>query len=173
MKTSKIIYLSLITLSLCTSCTPGILECFLKFENHEKSYSFNFSKEKLKAQIVESYTYDKSSLSKSFGLTLIENEQVNKDYRKTKDIWLNKKNWNDFKSNISKNTSDTLNLIIGRQLSRKRIFLKVIVGGNDKKSTLTIQEMKYQKRKSCDKEKEHYQLKIVEKIERKLIRKLK
>jgi soluble P-type ATPase len=92
---------------LVSGCTLPLLQCFLKFTNFEKTYEFDFSKEELKNQIVEAYTYDKSLLLKNLGLTLIQNEKVNSEYRQNVDIWLDKKNWDEVKSEIRSNTTDS------------------------------------------------------------------
>lgn len=156
-----------------SGCTPGIMKCFLEFDKHQTNYKFNYSKEQLKHKIVESYSYNESLFLKNFGKTIIENEQVNKKYRTSTDNWLDKRNWDKFKAKIRKETSDTLNLIIGKYHYRKAIEFKVIISGNDKKSELTIEEVSYKKRKACEKEINFYRDKIQGKIEKKFIRKIK
>lgn len=174
MKKMKIRQLVLLTLLFSISgCTPPLLQCFLKFTDYEKTYEFDFSKEELKNRIVEAYTYDKSLLLKNFGLTLIENKVVNSEYRQSVDVWLDKKNWDSVKSEIRNNTADTLNLLIGKHLSRKQIKLLALIYGDNEKSSLTIRKIEYQRRRACEKEKEYYQLRISDKIDKKLIEKLK
>jgi hypothetical protein len=166
---------SLILLILITnfSCTPGIMKCFLDFEYFNKTFEFDFSKEYLKNKIVESYSYNESFLLKNLGVTLIENEQVNSKYQKSVNIWLDKNNWDKFKSEIRNNTTDTLNIIIGKQHSRKEIKFTAIVKGDDKNSSLELKKLHYQKRNNCKKEKDYYLIKLSKKIEGKFIEKLK
>lgn len=171
MKTQCLIALCL--LFLFSGFTPPLLECFLKFTDFERTYEFEFSKEELKNQIVEAYTYDKSLLLKNFGLTLIENEEVNAEYRQSVDIWLDKRNWDEVKSEIRSNTGDTLNLLIRKHHSRKQIKLTAIIDGDNDRSSLTINNIEYKRRKACDKDKEYYRIRISNKIEKKLIKKLK
>jgi|GEM_PF-1496284 len=174
MKKMKIRHLIIITLLISISgCTPPLMLCFLKFTDYEKTYEFNFSKEELKNRIVEAYTYDKSLLLKNFGLTLIQSEAVNSEYRQSVEVWLDKQNWDDAKSEIMNNTADTLNLLIGKHHSRKQIKLLAIIDGDNDKSRLTIMDIEYQRRRACDKEKDFYKLRIVNNIDKKLIEKLK
>ena len=170
----KIRHLILLTLLISVSgCTLPLLQCFLKFTDYEKTYKFDFSKEELKNRIVEAYTYDKSLFLKNFGLTLIESKAVNSEYRQSIDIWLDKQNWDDVRSDIRNNTVDTLNLLIGRFHSRKQIQLLAIINGDNEKSSLTITNIEYQRRRACEKDKDFYKLKISNKINKKLIEKIK
>ena len=148
------------------------MQCFLKFTDYDKTYEFGFSKEELKNRIVEAYTYDKSLLLKNFGLTLIESEAVNSEYRKSINVWLDKQNWDDVKSEIRNNTADTLDLLIGKHHSRKQINLLAIIDGDNDKSRLTIINIEYQRRRACEKDKDFYKLRIANKIDKKLIEKL-
>jgi hypothetical protein len=122
---------------------------------------------------VEAYSYDKSLLVKNFGKTIIENNDVNKAYRKSVGLWLNKKNWDKFKTEIRQNTADTLNIIIRKHQSRKEIQLYAIIQGDNNKSSLTIQGFKYQRLRACSKDQEYYLLSLSEKIDKKFISKLK
>lgn len=122
---------------------------------------------------MEAYSYDESLLLKNLGKTIIENEEVNKAYRKGVDIWLDKKNWDKFKTEIRQNTVDTLNIIIGKHQSRKQIQVQAIIQGDNNKSSLIIHGFKYQRRKACSKDKEYYVLPLSERIEKKFISKLK
>lgn len=149
------------------------MQCFLNFTDYEKTYEFDFSKEELKNRIVEAYTYDKSLLLKNFGLTLIESKAVNSEYRQSVDVWLDKKNWDNVKSEIRNNIVDTLNLLIVKHHSRKQIKLLAIIDGDNEKSRLTIMNIEYQRRRACEKDKDIYKLKISSKIDKKLIEKLK
>lgn len=164
--------IGLCILFLTSGCTPPLLQCFLNFPDFEKTYEFDISKEELKNQIVGAYTYDKSLLLKNFGLTLIENEKVNSEYRQSVDIWLDKRNWDDAKSAIRSNTADTLNLLIGKHHSWKQIKLIAIIKSKNDKSSLTIKNIEYQRTKKCEKDKEYYKIRIADKIERKLIKNL-
>ena len=170
----KIRNLIILTILISISgCAPPLLQCFLKFNDYEKTYEFDFSKEELKNRIVEAYTYDKSLLLKNFGLTLIESEAVNSEYRKSVDVWLDKQNWDDMKADIRNNTADTLNLIIGKFHSRKQIQLFAIIDGDNDKSSLSIMNIEYQRRRACEKDKDFYKLKVSSKIDKKLIEKIK
>ena len=162
-------------LSLCmfSSCTFPPLECFLDFSDYNKTFQFKFSKAELKDKIVEAYSYDESLLLKNLGKTVIENQEVNKAYRQSVNVWLDKTNWEEFKTGIRKATPDTLNIIIGKHHSRKQIQLVAIVQGDNDKSSLTISGFKYQRRNACSKDKEYYVLPLSEKIEKKFISKLK
>src|SRR5690606_10990205 len=117
----------------------------------------------------EAYTYDKSLLMKNLGSTLIENEKINAQYRKSVDIWLDKNNWDKVKSEIRNNTSDTLYLEIRKHHSRKSINLMAIIKGNDKKSSRTIKVSKHRQRQACEKEQEYYRIQISDEIEKQLI----
>ena len=122
---------------------------------------------------MKAYSYDESLLLKSLGKTVIENNDVNEKYRKSVEVWLDKRNWDNFKSEIRQNTLDTLHIIIGKHQSRKQIQLEVIVQGDNNKSALTIHGFTYQKRKSCRKDKEYYVVTLSDKINKKFIGKLK
>ena len=156
-----------------SGCSPPLLQCFLKFTDYEKTYEFDFSKGELKNRIVEAYTYDKSLLLINFGLTLIENEAINSEYRQSIDVWLDKQNWDEVKSDIRNNTADTLNLLIGKFHSRKQIQLLAIIDGDNEKSNLSIMDIEYQRRRACEKDKDFYKLKISSQIDQKLIEKIK
>lgn len=174
MKKIKTRYLILLTLLISISgCKPTLLQCFLKLTDYEKTYDFDFSKEELKNRIVEAYTYDKSILLKNFGLTLIQNETVNSEYRKSVDVWLDKQNWDQVKSEIRNNTADTLSLLMGKHQSRKQIKLLAIIDGDNDKSRLTIINIEYHRRRACEKDKDQYKVRIVNQINNKLIEKLK
>ena len=165
--------LTVLSLILLSSCTLAPLECLLKFFNYKKTYEFSFSKTELKDRIVDAYSYDESLLLKNLGRKIIENEEVNKAYRKSVDIWLDKKNWAKFKTEIRQNTADTLNIIIGKHQSRKQIQLEAIIQGDNNKSSLTIDGFKYQRRRACSKDNQYYVLTLSEKIDKKFISKLK
>ena len=122
---------------------------------------------------MEAYTYDKSLLLINFGLTLIENEAINSEYRQSIDVWLDKQNWDEVKSDIRNNTADTLNLLIGKFHSRKQIQLLAIIDGDNEKSNLSIMDIEYQRRRACEKDKDFYKLKISSQIDQKLIEKIK
>ena len=156
-----------------SGCSPPLLQCFLKFTDYEKTYEFDFSKGELKNRIVEAYTYDKSLLLINFGLTLIENEAINSEYRQSIDVWLDKQNWDEVKSDIRNNTAETLNLLIGKFHSRKQIQLLAIIDGDNEKSNLSIMDIEYQRRRACEKDKDFYKLKISSQIDQKLIEKIK
>lgn len=149
------------------------MQCFLKFTGFEKTYEFDFSKEELKNRIVEAYTYDKSLLLKNLGLTLIQNEAVNSEYRQNVEVWLDKQNWDVVKADIRNNTADTLNLLVGKHHSRKQIKLLAIIDGDHDKSKFTIMNIEYQRTRACDRDKDFYKLRIANKIDKKLIEKLK
>lgn len=169
----KIRHFILLTLMISvSSCTPLLLQCFLQFTDYEKTYEFDFSKEELKNRIVEAYTYDKSLLLKNFGLTLIESETINSEYRQSIDVWLDKQNWDDVKSEIRNNTADTLNLLIGKHHGRKQIKILAIINGDNDGSRLTIANIEYRSKRACKKGQEFYKLRIAQRIDKKLIEKL-
>lgn len=169
MKYKYLIFLFIIFIM--NSCTPPLLLCFLEFSNFEKTYDFKFSKEELKNQIVEAYTYDENLFKKNFAITLIENKKVNSQYNKSVEVRLDKENWDKLKSEIRTNTPDTLALLIRK--NRKEINLIAIIDGNSEKSSLTIKNVEYKRRKVCKKETEYYKTKVTDKIEKKLIAKIK
>lgn len=173
MKIRLLTALTILLLFILPSCTLTPLKCFLNFSDYSKTYEFNFSKTILKDKIVEAYSYDESLFLKNLGKTIIENETINETYRKNADLWLDKSNWDKFKSEIRQSTADTLSIIIGKHQSRKKIHLDVIVQGDNDKSFLKIRSFKYQRRKACSKDKEYYVLKLSKKIENKFISKLK
>lgn len=156
-----------------SSCTPGVLQCYLTFADYNKRFDFDFSKEELKNRIVESYSYNESLLLKNLGKTTIENEEVNSEYRKSTDIWLDKNNWDQFQSEIRSNTTDTLKIIIGKHHSRRQIELMAIVEGDDRKSSLTIDGFSYTRRRACEREQEYYKVKLADKTDEKFIDQLK
>ena len=170
-KTEKIFLF--VFLFLISGCTPGIMKCFLRFDKYQNSYTFNFSKDALKTKIVEAYSYNENLLLKNLGKTLIENEQVNTKYRTSTENWLDRKSWDKFKEQIRKETSDTLNLVIGKHHRRKTITFKVIINGNDKNSELTISDVEYQRKKACEKDISFYQDVIQRKIEQKFINRIR
>ncbi|SMG35958.1 hypothetical protein SAMN05661096_02393 [Marivirga sericea] len=170
----KVKYLLIIILiALSSGCTLHLLKCSLKLSDYEKTYTFHFSKEELKNRIVEAYTYDKRLLSKIFGLTLIQNETINLDYRQSIEVWLDRQNWDEFESDIRNSTADTLNLLMGKHLSRKQIKSLAIISGDSNKSNLRIKNIEYHRRRNCNKDQEYYQIRISEKIDAKLIEELK
>jgi hypothetical protein len=173
MKIKLITALTFLLIFILTSCTLTPLECFLNFSDYNKTYEFNFSKAILKDRIVEAYSYDESLFLKNIGKTTIENKTINETYQKSVDVWLDKSNWDKFKSEIRQSTLDTLSIIIDKHHSRKSIELEIIIQGDTDKSFLKIRGFKYQKRKVCNKDKEYYLLKLSKKIEKKFIRKLK
>lgn len=168
------LFFALMFISGCiiSGCTLSPLQCFLSFTDYNKTYEFNFSKTELKDRIVEAYSYNESLLLKNLGKTVIENREVNEEYRKSVDIWLDKNNWDKFKSEIRQNTSDTLHIIIGKHQSRKQIQLEAIVQGDNNKSTLAIHGFTYQQRKACRKGNEYYVVTLSEKIAKKFINKI-
>lgn len=165
--------IALCLLFLFSECTLPALQCFLQFSGYEKTYEFDLSKEELKDQIVAAYTYNKSILLKNLGLTLIENEQVNAEYRQSVDIWLDKRNWDQVKSEIRTNTADTLHLLIGKHQTRKQIKMTAIIKGENDRSSLTIMNIEYRRRRACEEEKDYYKIRIADKIEQQLVEKLK
>lgn len=171
MKINSLIILAL--LLPISGCTLVPFQCMLKFADYEKTYEFDFSKEELKNRIVEAYTYDRSLLSKNLGLTLIQNEAINSEYRKSIEVWLKKQNWDNVKSEIRNDTSDTLNLLIKKHHSRKQIKLLAIIDGDSQKSSLKIMDIEYLRKKSCNKEDDYYKLRVNNKIDKKLIKELK
>ena len=74
-------------------------------------------------------------------------------------------------SNVLK--KDTLNIQIEKWHSRKTIGFRAIVSGNDTSSTLTIQNLYFYRKNSCNKKQDFYKKKLKSKIEKKFIKKLK
>ncbi len=165
--------LLLITSFLLTSCWPPPLLCRFDLSDFTKTYEFDCSKEELKDRIVEAYTYDVSLMSKLSGKRLIENADVNAEYRKAQQIWLEKKNWDDFKSDIRANTTDTLNIEIDKHLCREQYSFQAVVSGDANKSSLTITKFKFERRKACKKDSAYYVVALPKRMERKFIDKLK
>lgn len=166
-------YWLFILLIFCTlgGCQPLPILCLLNFADYHKTYHFDFPVEELKNRIIASYSYDESLFAINFGKVLIENEEVNGKYRRSVDIWLDKRNWEQFKSEIRQNTGDTLNLIIGKLHSGKqKIQLQVIVQGTEGHSSLTIHGLRYQQQKACRKSEEYYLKVLPERIEKRFIR---
>lgn len=164
---------TVLAIFLLSGCTLGFMECYLTFTNYNKTYDFDFPKEELKNRIVESYSYNQSLLMKNLGKTIIENDSVNKMYRESGNIWLEKQNWDKFKAGIRNNTSDTLTIIIGKFHSRKHIKLLAIINGNERKSSLKVHGFEFTRLSACKKEKDYYQVKLSNRIEEKFIDKLK
>jgi hypothetical protein len=167
-----VLFLSVLVSCSMASCSLAPLRCLLTFSDYRKTYTYNFSKEELKNKIIETYSYNKSLFSKNLGRTIIENKEVNQLYRKSVDVWLDKGNWDAFKSEIREHTRDTLNLTIGKHHSRREIEFQIIIQGDSNKSSLTIHGFKYKQFRHCKKNTEYYLLKISDKIEDKFIEKL-
>jgi len=106
---------------LLNSCTLPLMLGHLEFNDLDKTYEFNLSKERLKDEIVERYTYDVGLLSKNFGRTLIENPEVNKKYRISIHEWLDKSNWDKYKTEIRQSMGDTTDVEIVKHHSQKSI----------------------------------------------------
>jgi len=168
----KRFFVIVIALCLLNSCVLPPLSCVLEFEGLEKKYKFKISKDELKDKIVEAYSYDVSLGSKLLGAYLIEETLVNKKYRYSADVWLDRKSWDEFKSEVRDETQDTLNIIIGKHLSRKELCFRVIIEGDTTSSSLTIQKVGYQQAKSCKRDLEHYESKFSNRIENKFVDKL-
>lgn len=167
------LFVIIVLTGLFNSCTFPPLQCLLEYSDYEKQYNFNFSKEELKNRIIEAYSYDVSVTRKVFGINCIEEVSVNQKYRQNIYIWLDKSNWDKFKSEIRNNTQDTLTIIISKHLSRKELKFRVLIDGDVNKSALTIQKIEYRQPKKCDKDKTNYQTKFEKKIKTTFIDKLK
>ena len=167
------LFVIILLTGLFNSCTLPRLQCLLEFSGYQKQFNFDFSKVELKNRIIEAYSYDLSVTRKIFGISCIEELSVNQKYRQSVDIWLDKSNWDKFKSEIRNNTQDTLTITIGKHLSLKELKFRVLIDGDTNKSILTIQKMEYIQPKSCDKDIKYYQTKFEKKIETTFIEKLK
>lgn len=167
------LFVFILLTGLFNSCTLPPLQCLLEFSGYQKQFNFDFSKNELKSRIIDAYSYDISVTRKIFGITCIEEESINQKYRQSVDIWLDKSNWDTFKSEIQNNTQDTLTITIRKHLSRKELRFRVLIDGDVNKSVLTIQKMEYNQPKKCDKDQKHYQTKFDKKINRTFIDKLK
>jgi len=156
-----------------TSCLPPYLNCSFEFKGYNKKYEFDISKEDLKDEIVKAYSYDKGLFVKNLGYITLTNQAVSNKYRRLPEFRLDRKNWDDFKDEIRNNTADTLKLSLGRHRSRSGLDFIAVVNGNEKKSSLTIINMEYARKRLCKKDEKYYKSKAERKIARKLIRKLK
>lgn len=165
--------LIILVVVMAAGCTPGVLNCFLRFEDYQSIYKFGYSKDELKRRIVESFSYGNNSLVNNIGKTLIENEEVNQKYRTSTINWLDKKNWNNYKGQILNDMTDTLTIIIGKHHSRKSIRFKAVIDGGQNYSVLRIEDVEYIRRKKCVRESRFYQDLIEKIIERKFIVRLK
>ncbi len=159
--------------TLLSGCTPRILQCYLKFDGVNKTFEFAYSKQELKKRIIQTYTYNESLLLLNLGKTPIENAAVNTEYRRSTDVWLDKNNWDRFKSEISDKTTDTLNVIIGKHHSRRTIDLVVVISGDENKSWLTLQSFSYKRARKCQKDENYYRMSLTIQIQKKFIDKLK
>jgi hypothetical protein len=158
----KVIYVGLFV-TLLSSCTLPLLLGHLEYPDFDKTYEFNFSKEMLKDKIIDQYSYDVGLLSKNLGRTLIENPEVDKKYR------LDKTNWDNYKDEIRKSLKDTVDIHIVKHHSRKSIYLKLIIDGDEHKAKLRIINVTADRRRECTKPKDFYKEKIVKRIESKFI----
>jgi hypothetical protein len=102
---------------------------------------------------------------------LIEDRDVDKKYRQSIYVWLDKSNWDKFRSEIRENLPDTLDLTIGKHLGLKRLNFQVIVQGDKDKSSLSIHNVKYMRPRAC-KDSAYYLLILSRRIEKKFIGKL-
>ncbi len=152
-----------------SSCS-FILLCQLTYDDFNESYDFNCSKEALKDRIVAAYTY-KDHPPHRIGTTTIGNEQIDTTRQRTSNFRLTKKNWAQFKPEIRANMSDTIGISINKGL--KAIKFTAIVSGNDKNSRLTIQTLKYIRRRECKKEPAFYQKEAAKRIQKRFIKKLR
>lgn len=155
-----------------SGCVLAPMQCMLTFGNYNKTFEFDCSKEVLKDRIVESYSYDESVFLKVFGKTVIENEALSPHHYDPDVVFINKGNWDEFKTSIRKNTPDTLHISIGKHFSRKGIDLVAIVSGNDRKSSLIIKGFNFRQRRACEKDPDYYQGKIEAKIIKTFIHKI-
>ncbi len=164
----KILYVGLFV-TLLSSCTLPLLLGHLEYPDFDKTYEFNFSKEMLKDKIIEQYSYDVGLLSKNLGRTLIENPEVNKKYRLSTNEWLDKTNWDKYKDEIRKSLKDTVDIHIVKHHSRKSIYIKLIIDGDEHKSKLRIINVTADRRREFTKPNDLYKEKVVKRIESKFI----
>lgn len=141
----------------------------LEFNDFDKTYEFNISKERLKDKIVDRYTYDVGLLSKNFDKTLIENPEVNKKYRISLNEWLDKSNWDKYKTEIRQSIGDTTYIHIVKHHSRKSIRIRLILAGDDDRSSLRIINLTADRRKEFAKSRDFHRDKLTKKVEKKFI----
>ena len=166
------ITLFVLLIIMLNGCTLPLMLGHLEFDDLDRTYTFNLSKERLKDRIVEQYSYDVGYLSKNFGKTLIENPNVNKKYRISTDEWLDKKNWDKYKTEIRQSIGDTTDIHIVKHHSRKTIQIGAIITGDNTRSALRIINLTADKRREFSKSREFYRDKFIKKIENKLIRRI-
>lgn len=169
MKTPRNLWLVILIVTVLNACTPPIFLCLLEFPEYEQKFDFGFSKDKLKDRIIDAYTYDISVFSMLFGATSVKEKSVNREYNQSVDFFLSKRNWDQFKSTIRLNTADTLDIIIGKHLSRKELHIKIVIDGDSEKSSLTIRKISYTQVRRCNKSKAYYQLRLSKRIQKKLL----
>jgi hypothetical protein len=153
-------------------CVLPPLQCLLEVSDINQKYVFNFSKKELKQKIVDTYTYDNNLWIKNFGKTMVFENGIDELYSK-RQIWLDEDNWNDFKSEISQNVQDTLNIRLFKWQSRKEFRLNIIVDGDEKSSSITIKKINYERLKACVKNPNEYKMEAIKVAERKFIKKIK
>ena len=158
---------------LATGCMPPLLQCVLDFAGWEQTYTFEFSKHELKKRIVDTYTYDDILLKQNLGSTIIEEVGINEQYRQSTSVWMDRDDWNKLKHEIRASTPDTLNVIIGKHHSWRQITAMVVLGGDDRQSFMNFSDVKYQRRRKCDNNKNIVAVRVKNVIDRKLIEEIK
>jgi len=158
---------------LLSGCTPPLLLGHLEFDDVDKTYEFNFSKEKLKDKVVDLYSYDVGILSKNLGRTLIENPEVNKKYRRSTTEWLDRKTWDEHKVAIRQSLTDTTDIRIVKHHSPKSIRIRVIISGNENNSKLRVINISADRKRQFSKSRDYYKVKLIRKIENKFVDRLK
>ena len=161
-----------LTAILFTGSTLPIFLGHIEFNDFDRTYKFNFSKDKLKDKIVEQYSYDVGLLSKNLGRVLIENPEVNKKYRLSTTEWLDKGNWDKYKVEIRESIKDTTDIQIVKHHSRKSIHIRLIIDGDEKTSRLRIINVTADRRREFNKPRDFYKNKLTKKIEDKFIERL-
>ena len=141
----------------------------IEFNNFDQVYEFNFSKEMLKDKIVEQYTYDVGLLSKNLGRTLIENPEVNRKYRISTAEWLDRRSWDSYKAEIRHSLTDTTDVLIAKHHSRKSIYIRLIIEGDERTSRLRIINVTARRRREFEKPPEFYKDELIKKIENKFV----
>lgn len=155
-----------------SGCTLPIFLGHIEFKDFDRTYKFNFSKDKLKDKIVEQYSYDVGLISKNLGRVLIENPEVNKKYRLSTSEWLDKSNWDKYKMEIKESITDTTDIQIVKHHSRKSIHLRLTIDGNEETSRLRIINVTADRRREFNKPRDFYKDKLTKKIENKFIERL-
>jgi hypothetical protein len=158
--------------TMLSGCTLPMMLGLVEFSDFDRTYEFNFSKNKLKDKIVDQYSYDIGLLSKNLGRTLIESPGINIKYRISITEWLDKENWDEYRTEIRQSITDTTDILIVKQHSRKSIQVRLIIDGDERTSKLRVINVTARRRREFREPPDYYKYKITKKLEKKFIEKL-